>query len=1117
MSNEQSSLYENNYDSRGLHGNSTVKLNNNLGQVDFENVELYDNLEGTNFANITNEDQIKLESRVRQAAKRGRKSMPKDHDMFVLVAAHLLKNAHMYFNLKKPSVLQKKVLQKKAVSEEEREKIIDEFKQVNKEIRQVHNLKGRNRLVEQESKVKQIRSKYQSFRKLSGRTGIPLKTVHDWCSKPKEKIHKAKELSNLRRAELVDFLMQDSITFPHPCKKHSGRRFMRDTWDVTREKYLLQPEYHKYGVLALSTMKDFRPDNILLSSATPFANCLCDYCENVNKNLRALRKVGFKGLPSNKYDAVDVSVCDFRLQQAGMSYTYPSMECILGDCPDCGVDVFAQKLIQQNQKLVDENEVITWRKWQKPKGKSAPDNVYIRGTTKQCLEDLFSMMKYLTGHLFRANWHRNMYEYMLKQIIVGFIVQIFDYSMNFRNTHQNEVQSAYWNGTQTTIHSIINHLKCLFCDETITLVLAQISDDLQHDSFHARSCHTAGFKYLAEKGYPMDLVVQFCDNCAGQYKSRRPFAEIARSSVQIIRVFFGEKHGKSECDGFFGRIKRWMTNEVKTCKVTLNCAKDFYEHAKNNYPAAKEQQGCQHYKVVFQYIPSSDVRRRHDCDLHSAVKGTRKLYSVRNTTQPLSLLVRNVPCLCPPCIKNEGVCLNGHITDNWREEKLQPANKSSMHDKRPHPTQVFGPRTEDNSNLTSSEICENATLAEAEDHTAAEMYEDSLEIDEHNEANEEIDTLTNCDNFVEVDNRVFVDLTGTEKISQNDFDLNVEEDVDHVIITGYEAEMSTNIAYLEKKDDDVIITAFEKNSEEQNIIKIEDKPTPISQGKKTLKCPLWLQKLSKKKYWHSILTVLQACEDYAELESQVKDISPHIPKLGERNGNVKFIDGYDKVDEIALVTIPPDAPQELVPVSTYGDGNCLCRALSHAYFGDPVHHLEIRARIVIESIVNRLHYTHHACLSRGVTSGNTRTNLPQVYAEYSDLYENAQLVNEDTVMYMFCQETYTCSRPGAYMGLWQFASAAEVLQTPIHSVYPCGGDEIMRKDFHRTFFPLKLASFNTNTKPIVIMWTSPEVGHSPNHFVPLLEIQQYVIHEYPSCKKYFSHLTRSLQIFCIYF
>ena len=132
--------------------------------------------------------------------------------------------------------------------------------------------------------------------------------------------------------------------------------------------------------------------------------------------------------------------------------------------------------------------------------------------------------------------------------------RFFDFAMYFKNMYQDEIQSAYWSGTQTAIHVIINYFLCPVegCNETVTLVLAQITDDLQHDSFVARAGHDAAFTYLAQLNIPMDFVFQFCDNCSTQYKSRRPFAEMARSSVNIIRTYFGEKHRKSHCDGFFG-------------------------------------------------------------------------------------------------------------------------------------------------------------------------------------------------------------------------------------------------------------------------------------------------------------------------------------------------------------------------------------------------------------------------------------------------------------------------------------------------------------------------------------------------------------------------------------
>ena len=97
--------------------------------------------------------------------------------------------------------------------------------------------------------------------------------------------------------------------------------------------------------------------------------------------------------------------------------------------------------------------------------------------------------------------------------------------MNFRNLYQDEVQSAYWECTQTSIHAIINYFLCPVngCSEAMTLNLVQITDDLKHDSFLARAAHEASFKFLAQMGLPMDVILQFCDNCSLQYCSSMPF------------------------------------------------------------------------------------------------------------------------------------------------------------------------------------------------------------------------------------------------------------------------------------------------------------------------------------------------------------------------------------------------------------------------------------------------------------------------------------------------------------------------------------------------------------------------------------------------------------------
>ena len=208
----------------------------------------------------------------------------------------------------------------------------------------------------------------------------------------------------------------------------------------------------------------------------------------------------------------------------------------------------------------------------------------------------------------------------------------------------------------------------------VTLNLVQITDDLHHDSFVARVAHEASFRFLAQMRLSMDVILQFCDNCSSQYKSRRPFAEMARSPLKIIRTFLGKKHGKSQCDELFGRLKSWMSHKIKSRQVIIMNANDFFRCCKKDYETPQVPQGtCQHYRVVFQYLHPSDICRHHDCDLDGPVEGTRSIYSVRNTEYPLTLKIRSVPCLCPSCILENGQeCENSHYTKPWKEVILVP-------------------------------------------------------------------------------------------------------------------------------------------------------------------------------------------------------------------------------------------------------------------------------------------------------------------------------------------------------------------------------------------------------------------------------------------------------------
>ena len=131
---------------------------------------------------------------------------------------------------------------------------------------------------------------------------------------------------------------------------------------------------------------------------------------------------------------------------------------------------------------------------------------------------------------------------------------------------------------------------------------------------------------------------------------------------------------RANVTGFFGRLKSWMTFKIKLRQVVITNAQDFFRCCKAEYETAEVPEGtCQHYCVAFQYLHPSDIRRHQDCDLDEGIPGTRSLFGVCNTAHPLKLKVRNIPCLCPPCIADNGEgCENSQFADSWHEVQLKP-------------------------------------------------------------------------------------------------------------------------------------------------------------------------------------------------------------------------------------------------------------------------------------------------------------------------------------------------------------------------------------------------------------------------------------------------------------
>ena len=106
------------------------------------------------------------------------------------------------------------------------------------------------------------------------------------------------------------------------------------------------------------------------------------------------------------------------------------------------------------------NKAMVWHRWQVPEGKSAPQKCEIRGNMRKAVNEFLDIVNDISDHLFRAKWNRNIFDYIKGHLQRGYILRVMDFAMNYNNWYQDEVQSAYWTSTQTTIHATMNFFKC---------------------------------------------------------------------------------------------------------------------------------------------------------------------------------------------------------------------------------------------------------------------------------------------------------------------------------------------------------------------------------------------------------------------------------------------------------------------------------------------------------------------------------------------------------------------------------------------------------------------------------------------------------------------------------
>ena len=176
-------------------------------------------------------------------------------------------------------------------------------------------------------------------------------------------------------------------------------------------------------------MRSYRPKFIRLSGSTPVSQCLCDYCENCELLSKALIAAGIKGIPSSKYAAIELTLCDFTSGQFGTMYKFRRHSCINRLCDKCGKGKLKIILDEANIDLLCLNKTVSWHKWQKAEGDTAPQKYVHKKPLKTAVNEYLSIVEELAPHCFRSTWNRGIFEYIKKNLVPGYVLQVMDFAM----------------------------------------------------------------------------------------------------------------------------------------------------------------------------------------------------------------------------------------------------------------------------------------------------------------------------------------------------------------------------------------------------------------------------------------------------------------------------------------------------------------------------------------------------------------------------------------------------------------------------------------------------------------------------------------------------------------
>ena len=623
---------------------------------------------------------------------------------------------------------------------------------------QLKAFKLQHRVEDHRKMVEMIKTRYGSLNKAAKALNIHYCTLWNLCQTPTKRSSSSKKrvkIMHEKMETLSQFYTQKSVTTNVPTARQAKKHFLISTYDQSHSQYVKWCEENDMVPVPFGTFYRLKPKDVYCVGKIPENQCCCRLCQNFQLDKCGVNDAKIKGIGSTTKEIILGSLCPVTDTQGGVIPDYGYYNCISRNCKHCGKkktfpDIYIKKIVDENPGIETDQEIITWKRWEFTirKSKSGKDIKRLfkftkRTTRMEFLKYFINDLNAMALHLFNWKWHDTQFDYIKANLLPGMVLQVLDFAQNYMNKYQDEPKECHWDHAQTVIHPIINHRRCPHDGKLIVEEHIIISDDLNHDKYAVQAFEDASLKELETTGFVPLFILQFCDNCSSQYKSKGPFEFVSTSVTPKIRSYFGPNHGKGPSDSATGRIKCAIVTARNARVSDLKNPKEVYEFLTEKLKVweqnriRKSKGKCIHFfqKAIF----VTDIDRTEKLSAVST-SGSKSFSTVRSTGTPFIVEARNVACLCPNCLFGDVYeCPNKHYSGSWVRYNL----KNGKQIKDPEFINTHWGQILNSSQQAESSVCEsscNDTLNVTDGDVSSDT---PVEPDLYTK-------MKNCDNFEEL-------------------------------------------------------------------------------------------------------------------------------------------------------------------------------------------------------------------------------------------------------------------------------------------------------------------------------------------------------------------------------